>query len=409
MKQLSSTSKRWNGVITSEQGYRLLFAFVWMQNTVLGFAEAVLKRLPVIGMLGSYIIPAIMVCLFLLAIPHIVKHLRYGDILFLLTAVLIVLGTMIIYPENAAFIEKDLWRILVLTFPMYIIGLCYDHEVLKKDIFWYSMISVAFMYLYQQYMLSQGRELDTDNMDSAYNVLPSILYLFYWAFENKKLRYWVMPAVGVALALSYGTRGPFLIIVVYCAAQLLVNAIKQRTGVRRIAGIVLLITAVALVFTTNILSETAVFLQERFEKAGFSTRIFDYFIEGDIADDSGRGVLAEQTKRAIMNNLLFGLGFYGDRVVIGGYAHNLFLEVWCHFGILAGSALLIVLFALPVLAIIRNRNKGTRDIVLLLACMVFLKLMMSGSYAVEPYLFLTMGISINARRQNTTAIQLRRC
>ena len=399
MRLSNSISNSKTFLVSSEQFFYVFFFLWWTRYTFLVFFTRIFKGLPIIGPIAEYIIPTFMAVMLGFALPYIFKQLRYKDLLFGLLALLVVLGTMLLYSKNAPFIQEDLWRILGLTISAYFLGLCYNHQKLKKSLYWASAASVVLMYAYQLYQLSLNRDLSTDNMYASYNALPSVLFLIYWAFDKKKLCHWILPVVGIVLIFSYGTRGSILVLGVYIAANCMIKVFLGRRGLLRILFLFIIVAFVVLLFTTTILEDMAENLSELFYEFGFSTRIFDYFIGGKITDDSGRSPLFKAVWQNIKENPVLGSGFYGDRPVIGSYVHNLFLELWCHYGIILGTLAILCVFILPIRAVTQVRRADSVNMVLLLCCLTFVKLMVTGTYADEPYLFLMIGLSTRLLRQ----------
>jgi O-antigen ligase len=146
------------------------------------------------------------------------------------------------------------------------------------------------------------------------------------------------------------------------------------------------------------------FLLGVFEEWGFSTRIFQYLLEGEFSVSNARSVLADTVVQAIWEKPIFGHGLMGDRVVTGGYyAHNILLEFLCHYGVFIGSFLLVAAFMIPTVATFRSRKKESFHFLLMMTCLVFIKLMMSGSYLLEADFFLLLGLCVCVLREKETA------
>ena len=400
MRLVIPDNKQIHGAITSKQALLLFVALWWIQHTVLSFATPILRAIPVIGAVGEYVIPIIMLMILLMAVPCIAKQLHYSDILFYLAMVALVFGTMLFMPENEKYIQKSLWPILGLSVSVYFLGVSFDLDSNKKALFWCSMCSVVLMYAYQLYQLALNRDLSTDNMYASYNVLPSVMYLIYWALEKKKLRYWVVPIVGVILVFSYGTRGPIVAILAFVLLSAFLQYFWMKKGIQRVAYAVLSGTILIVVSMTNIILKVAEILNDWFVAIGFSTRIMDLFIQGEIAYDSGRDVISDKITNAIWKNPILGYGIMGDRRVLvageGEYAHNILLEFWCDFGLVIGTVLIVLVFYLIIAAI--AKEKKNRLFVLMISTIVISKLMFSGSFIVEPYFFLMLGLCVRTLR-----------
>lgn len=382
----------------SLKAFRLLVVVVWTQYTILNFVVEIVKRMPFINILSDYVMTIVVVALALLSLPWMIKKMRAADVIFYLVCAAVVLGTMLLVYANSMYIKEEAWRILGTVVPLFFIGVSYSHEISKKDLFWASLFGTIVVFAYQIYSLSLGRELENDNMNAAYNVLPSVLYLIYWALENKKLKFWLISVAAVMMIFLFGTRGPVLASLVFLLLGIFFNIIMQKSQLARVFYLVVFVVVIIIVSSQDFLLNAAEFLSEKFEDIGFSTRVFDRFIEGEIAESSGRDALYSQIIEAIKKRPILGYGLMGDRPIVGFYVHNLFLEVWCHYGVILGSAIIIAIICIPVAALIKVRKSDVFNFVLMLMCMVFIKLLFTGSYLYEPYLFFLIGVSLGVKR-----------
>ena len=387
-----------NNQSISIKAFRLLVVVVWTQYTILNFVVEIVKRMPFINILSDYVMTIVVVALALLSLPWMIKKMRAADVIFYLVCATIVLGTMLLVYANSMYIKEEAWRILGTVVPLFFIGVSYSHEISKKDLFWSSLFGTIVVFAYQIYSLSLGRELENDNMYAAYNVLPSVMYLIYWALEHKKLKFWLVGVASVIMIFLFGTRGPVLASLVFLLIGIFFYIIMQKSQLARVFYLVVFVVVIIIVSSQDFLLNAAEFLSEKFEDIGFSTRVFDRFIEGEIAESKGRETLYSQIIIAIKERPILGYGLMGDRPIIGFYVHNLFLELWCHFGVILGSVIILAIICIPVVALIKVRKSDEFGFVLMLSCLVFTKLMFSGSYIFEPYLFLLLGISVSLIR-----------
>ena len=381
--------------------YKILMVLVWTEHTILVYVSQIFRRLPIIGQFYKALIPVTIGIFVMLAFPYINKKIQSMDILFYLGCLLIIIMTMFLSSDNATIIEQELYRILVTVMPMYFLGICYSHQDLEKPLFWASVIGVSIMLLYQVYNLYSGQVLNADNMDASYKVLPSILYLIYWALTKNQAKYWILAVLGALMSFIYGTRGPILINIVYIAVGLFfLMTIKKSSATKVIYSIGFF--ALIFIFSTDaILIPLALRLSRFFGRYGFSTRIFDYFLVGEITDSNGREELSSRVIEAIKENPIFGYGIMSDRVIAGNYAHNIFLEFWCDFGVFLGSILLAIVFIIVIRALYITRKHRHFYFVLMIACLTFVKLLLSGSYLIEPYFFFALGLCINYIRKGS--------
>lgn len=387
--------------------FKFLFSLFWMRHTVLSLVVAALGRLPIIGTFSKFLLPLTFGFLILFSLPYMLKKIKLIDLFVYLICSATLIASALLFKENSVFITNQASFILFSVFPIYFLGLCYDHKSLKTILFWASLTGVASAYAYQIYLLLIGRTLLTDNMGASYSILPSVLYLLYWAFDQKKLKFWILSALGVILSLSYGTRGPAFIILVYFTICAIYRLLKNKhSRFRFVAILALMLLFFGIVFADAHV-KIAILFSDLFDQWGFSTRIFDFFLSGDIVNTTGRDVLYSATIEAILDQPIFGYGLMGDRVLLdGSYVHNIFLEILCHFGVIFGALVLMLFILPPVIAVKRQPNKDYAFFLLMIGCMVFLKLMGSSSYIQEPYLFLLLGMCVHSLREQKSFFKM---
>ncbi|MBQ9861185.1 MAG: O-antigen ligase family protein [Clostridia bacterium] len=391
-------------VFASELAFTIVLFLAWTRYTLVNFGLIFVQRIPLIGSPIANIYPLIFIAFVLLAFPWIVKKVRVTELLIYLLVVAAIALTVVFHPQNITVIGEQLGRILVVSVPMMFIGVCYDHERHKKLLFLASLLAMLVMFVYQNYQMASGQTLMEDNMDAAYKVLPSVMYLLYYAYtdKSKPLWYWLVAVFGAGTLFIYGTRGPILCVVVFIAIISLLNLKKMQTSWKKLLSVVVIAAVLVLVFSGDTMTNVAQFLSTQFGKRGFSTRIFDAYIEGEMIDDSGRTRLIALSLTAIGENPFFGYGLLGDRVLLGTYPHHVFLELWIQFGVLFGTIAIVAVMILPIKALYKQRQDHEALVFLLmLICTTFVKLLLSSSYLVEWPFFFMIGICLAMIRKST--------
>ena len=384
---------------TQELFVRILFIVLWAQSTIMPYVAQIFRRLPIIGNFYGRFVGAIILMLFILSFRKIIKKMTLFDMLFFLTMAIVVLVSLAFYPRNAEYIEPEIGNILFSVLPMYLFGVCYDHELVKKDLY---IVSIGGLIIKA---LTLGASVKAEeigygyDMQAAYVALPNAMYVLYWAFEKKKLLTWIPPILSFALLCAYGTRGPLLAYALYFGFLVFFSVSSKKKATR-----VLIIVVVALLLivfvASNMFMEIIEKAAELFNDIGLSTRIFDKILEGELTDDSGRAYLTAKVTEAISENWIFGLGYMGDRTVLDGvYTHNIFLEIICTFGVPLGCLLLFILVTVSILALVKTYSKPEFYFVALMVMFVFIRLMFSGSYATERYFYFMLGICASVIRK----------
>ena len=168
--------------------FRMLVVFIWTQHTVLGFVSEVIERLPLVGFLAPVFVPTIILAAIILSHRHIFRYVKSRDVLIYLCVVKITLGSIVFCKINSSHIEAIAFDFLILTFPMYFIGLSFNIEESETDLFWASLVSVSATMAYQFYYVYSGRAFDgNSSMHTAYWLLPSVLYLAAYAMKEYSL------------------------------------------------------------------------------------------------------------------------------------------------------------------------------------------------------------------------------
>lgn len=383
---------------TPELMFRILLVVFWTQFTILKFVAETIERMPIIGVISDYIKPALFLSLIALSLPYIISRIKLIDFLYYLFVILLILGTLLVYPDSSEYIFEYLWQILGLSVPVYFLGVAYDHEKSKKDLYWGSLFGTVAMFIYQLYVLFTGRMLETDNMSASYNVLPSVMYLIYWAVTNSSIKNWIVAVMASLLPFIFGTRGAILTALIFLGICFIYKIMNVKNTPLKLFLVLLVIGAILYIATGDRILNWAISMSETFGKIGFSTRVFDFIIEDELATSHGRERLTEAVMSAIAQNPFQGYGFMGDRMILGQYCHNIILEFLCSYGIVFGGIGIVTFLSITLSAIKHTWGKSLSWFLVMLVCMTFLKLMFSSSYVFEPYFYCLIGLSINALR-----------
>ncbi len=389
--------------------FRVLMAILWTQYTVMPLIKVVITRLPYVNFLAELLIPMGIIISAMACLPWFLRHIRGGDLAVYVGVVLVVLFSMVLHPITVEYLQEEWWRILIAAVPMYFIGVSFSLDDCKNDLFWCSVFSVIGMFVFRLYLLNSGRQLENDDMDAAYKVLPSMMYLIYYASTKKHIIYTVVAAVLSTVILIFGTRGPILCILIYVAFITIYKAFKSKNLKKMLIFLLVFLIILSVFIFDSLFIEVSNVLVKVFEEIGFSTRVFDMILEGDIVASKGRESLAKQAVEAIIENPVWGYGVTADRAMFGVYVHNMPLEVWCQYGVIFGSIILLAILVLTATSFIKSRrNKELLLFVLLFTCMNYVKLMVSGTYTTEPYFFFMVGLFVSIARNGNIVRRSRR-
>lgn len=330
------------------------------------------------------------------ALPQIGKAIGSKTFVALLLVVLVAILWCVIYPDNYEYIVPTMQEIflfspltLLAVVPYVLIGLAVtDVQMLAKYLHIAARIGVVFGALSYLLAVARGYEIEYDDMSNAYVIciLVCILVADYWKMDAPFL------AVGVLSLILAGTRGPLVCVVVAAILRvLLVKEAPTKKIFKIIIGllVILLLQGDGLLYLLDLISDG-------FRKIGVTKlRIIDYIRDGMLADSSGRDAITDTIWQKTMENPLLGYGPGGDRLILAthAYAHNLILEMWVSYGVIAGTAILGWMGYWCVKGIF-GKDKAVQAVSLVLFCGVGIKLLLSSSYLHSKELFLLLGVCI---------------
>jgi len=111
---------------------------------------------------------------------------------------------------------------------------------------------------------------------------------------------------------------------------------------------------------------------------------------------SGRDIIYENTIIEIKNNLLFGIGLTGDRIINGTYSHNIVLEILATFGVLIGTILIVTLIIIIMYSIFFAKNEYLQRLALIYFSYTIPMLMVSRTFWTQVEFWVLLAICIKA-------------
>ena len=381
----------------SEAALFFLTLLLWIDRVLLTYIRAFAMSLPIIGRFVDYIIAAVYAVLIVCSAPKILKKMRMADLLFALATVVICALNYIFFPSNAEILDEYLPNFLLLTFPLYFIGLSLDFEKVYPWLYRLSLITIPAFTIYKLFVsapMTDVQSMYEGDMWSAYNMLPHVCVVAIAALKKPGFINVALTATGVIMISLLGSRGPFI-----CAVLSIVTYLVFFKKYKRPVLSYFAIALVAIIVILG-LNDIMQFLYDLAEDAGLSVRIFEKFFSGKLSDSSDRDIIAVELYE---NMSTFGHGLLSDRLAVGIYAHNLAVELWYSFGIIFGTVILggIIVILLRA-ALVTRRIEKSAMLFIPLFFAGFVKLFLSGTILNEIYFFLLIGISMNFIRESKT-------
>lgn len=385
----------------NDQKVACLVALLWGYSALMPYILQTIKMGTSSELLAAAFNYIIVGTVILFAVKPIFSRLSKSDILFFLAFGLVFDLSILFYPINADYIINILPRFFFTVLPYYFVGRAIvDFKLTMKYLHKVSIIVLIANVAYYLYYLSSGRIFHNDNMDFAYNVLPSILILLYTALEKGGIQRWIIGIGGALFTMIQGTRGPVVCVLAFLLMYFLLNI----TNIKKLLLYILFLAVGGFIAFNN---SFLVWIQQfgvLLEKYNISSRVIQMFLQNDFTNDNGRAYLYEHVIDGIKQHPFLGNGIMGDRVLTqgfqyavgGSYVHNLLFELWCDYGVIIGSVLLLVLLVLIWKALKNGSDRETKYFIVILIALGIVKLMLSGSYLYEPYLFLLLGVCVRS-------------
>lgn len=370
-----------------------LTILLWIDRILLTYIRAAMMSLPIIGSITDYIIIAVYVFLIFFSVPQIIKCMRFGDIFFLLTVVIIGLFNYLVFPANTKVLNELLPQFLLLTFPLYFIGLSLDFEKVYPWLYKLSLITIVAFTAYKLFVAEPMTDIQSmyeGDMWSAYNLLPHVCVVSLAMLKKPNIINIVISVMGIIMIASLGSRGPLLCSVVAIAVYLLFFKKHKK---RFLAYFIIIAVATVIIMK---LDDIMQFLYDLSQEAGLSIRVFEKFFEGSFSDSSTRDAIAKRLYDRIAEKPAFGYGIFADRVAVGTYAHNIAIELWHSFGVVFGTMILggITIVLLRAATVVKKVEQYALLFIPLLFA-GFIKLFLSNSFLEEIYLYWLLGIAVN--------------
>ncbi len=374
--------------------FTILITLLWCNSILLDYVRGFLLKLPLIGLAADMILPILLGAFFLLSMKSILARLSSTDLLIVVGMLVVYFVHWAVYPGVSYYYEGNMGSFLFGRLPLYFVGVafCSDRQGERLNILYKASILTIYGFTLYHLVLHPLDDfaMSTGDMNSSYNLLPHACLVFYRMMQ--KPNGWNISSFALSCLLLFmlGSRGPVLCIVVFAAVVLLMGKNVKRP----VMFFIIALCAVLLFFFEDLLYMVLNGAYELADTFGLSTRVFDKYLSGDFTVSNSRTQIQDAVMHYLNENPIFGLGIYGDRRVAGGhYAHNIFIEILSHYGYVVGGILLITIATYVVRTyLFASRNgDGVSILVLMLLLGCNLKLVVSGSYLLEPFFFFLIG------------------
>lgn len=377
--------------------FTLLSMAAICRDSLIVYIRIIISMIPGIGAyLVPYTYPIIFTFLTLCSISYArMRKIRTIDILFIVVVYMWIYISYLAHPENQQYIEEQ-WGYILSAIPYFFLGLCFEFDIDTRDfISKCCCVAIYIRLIYSVGLQIIGRTFLDDQMDYAYLLLICVLIAINYAFEVRNLFSRGASVLGFIYLISMGTRGPIVIVAAFLLLCFLVKD-SQKSVVKILSVIIL---GFLLILMLSPAGELLIgLITYVLENIGLSTRILDYLLLGTfISDTTSRDYITTYLLGLLEKNSYIGYGFYAEWKYGFYSAHNIYVELAFHVGMVLAVILISLYVLLYVRALAKNKQNVIKDWLLLFGCYVFVQGIFGGRY-ISPYSFFLLGLCINSLR-----------
>ncbi len=322
----------------------------------------------------------------LLALPILIKRKPIVVLLTYCTASLVFVLSALFYPDTRSVLPSLFFYLFCMCLPSFLCFACIQN--MEAAVSSLTKIAVANFILGACFTVCSLVGLirsEQYSMSFSYYLLFSacyFLHLFHTKGRRTLLLFSLLSGVFVALL---GSRGALVTYFVYAVISAF-YFLKWNVRTLILWMILFSLGILFLMYFDQILSWIYDFLLSM----GIQSRTLNLLRSNQLlSHDSGRGDIYRYLFQKIGERPFLGYGVGGDRAMRdGGYAHNLFIEVFVDFGVIIGAFLLILLGTFVVRTF---QKKDNQALLLLFFCIGIIPLMVSGSFYTETNFWILIG------------------
>lgn len=327
--------------------------------------------------------------LFLLSVSTVIK--RSGQLLvsmYLLLSILF-LYNYLIFPQNSAELTSIISSFFFICIPSFIFSYSIENRKTFMEMT-YKISNVVLVTGMITGILVFMKIIDIGkySMSLSYYMLFPATVNAYALITKKSMISALKCIASMGVILSIGSRGAVMCFGVYVILAFLKNIHKLSRKNAFIFSTIISTSVICFIFMDNILK----FAYETFSRMGIRSRTLLLLLQ-DPLYSSGRDWRYDTIIEQIKNNPLLGIGIGGDRVILGGYSHNIFIEIVSGFGIVIGFLLVIILMYICVKTFF-SKNEFDSNVMILWFSIGFVPLLVSSSYLIDFTFWIFLGLAV---------------
>lgn len=275
---------------------------------------------------------------------------------------LIFVYNVVAFPYNEPFLLQGAIRFLLpVVIPSGLCLMCVSNiRIVEETLYQVSWIT---FFLAVYYMINYFRGafiIETYSMNISYGLLLPMFSLY-----SAKNKYSMIAAFLLfIMTLAIGSRGAAIVFVLYLSIDSFFSYRKYFVLITTLASSVVFLLPLFLEFLRGF---------------GFQSRTLSLLLEGNIDQTSSRDYIYEQMQQVFWESPFKGIGLFGDRFYLGGYCHNIILELYLNWGCIVAS-LLILSYLYNAIFIYVRSDSDNRKILVKYTIICLGPLMVSSSY-----------------------------
>lgn len=382
---MMKSSSLWANPLALPQGYNYnkwspddkidyLLSIVALSQLVLSILQQLLVSFGIPTEVSTTYRVILSASIIIVSFPFLLKRNALAVFTTFIIAFLFYGISVIVHPETEVYWKNEGFRFLFpISLPSALcVVLIKDKRLFYQALFHISYLCALICLLYGIRLTNGSFILERYSIGYGYALLiPIIVLLFYPKWFNI-----LISSVLFLFLVRYGSRAPLVALAVFIIYQAIIR--KKFLYLALIVAAVVAINYFSSISDSQILSSRSVQLLE-------SREFFSH--------DSGRGEIQIPVMRAIRERPITGWGAFGDRVVSGGYSHNLVLEIICDYGFFVGGFILIMLLFV-IVSLFFKMNKLDRDVLVVFLSATLIPLMVSSSYLTNTDFAVFIGLLI---------------
>lgn len=337
---------------------------------------------------------------FLSGIKIILKRLNLRVIMFIILSTIVVFLNFLFFPDNNKYFISFVVYFYVTILPLYVyISLINDYSYLldsmTKMSFLISVIAIV-VFVLSHVAFGISFNYRSYSMSFSYGILLPSMVLVRNFITTRNL--WsLFLAVGlITLIIVYGSRGPVICLVTYFFIKLSRKYTYYERGKYKL--ILLIVVSIGLYTMLPFLLQS---LSSILDSLDISSRVVNLFLE-DSVDMSGRDFIYKSIYSSFLESPFTVRGINADFLLVGTYAHNLFLELFYQMGFVLGFFIITLIFLLSMRTLFNKNFTPHSDCSILFFSVALPQLMISGSLWSSMYFWMWVALMLkkNVKQQS---------